>query len=541
MRKTIEKKQRKTKMNIHGKNALQLILVGSVTGVFAGAIVSLFNILSHIGEGFSRGAYAFVRANPAFIPLLILVLGLGALLLGATMQIAPVVRGCGIPQAEGGTRGFLRFRWFRDTTAMFASCLLSTFMGLSIGAEGPSVLIGACVGDGVANCTHRNEMIKRYQITGGACTGLAVAGNAPLTGMIFAFEEAHKRFTPEVFICAFSSVIFGMLTRTVVYSAFGLQITTAFDSFVFYELPLSTYAFVVLSGLACGFLGLAFYKACFAVRKVFKRIQTGNSNRNRAIRVAIAVLLGGLVSLVATGVMGGGHDLIHSLGTSGGSTHAHIDRVFGLSVVLSLCIVLVLKFFITTVNVGSGLPCGIFIPLIAMGACLGAVLNSAWIALGMDEKYADLMIMLCMSAYFATIVKAPLTSIVMICEFTGSFAPLLPVIIAVSIGYAIGDIFRTDGIYEELLEIYERESGYHEQSVREVYTLTVTHGAIAEKREVRDVLWPSGARVTQIQRGEELILPDGDTVLHRGDILTIVCKTPDHAKVKDELVHILGE
>ena len=38
-----------------------------------------------------------------------------------------------------------------------------------------------------------------------------------------------------------------------------------------------------------------------------------------------------------------------------------------------------------------------------------------------------------------------------------------------------------------------------------------------------------------------MILPDGDTVLHRGDILTIVCKTPDHAKVKDELVHILGE
>ena len=503
MRKTIEKKQRKTRMDIHGKNALQLILVGSVTGVFAGAVVSLFCILSHIGEEFSRGAYAFVRANPAFIPLLILSLGLGAFLLGVAMQIAPVIRGCGIPQAEGGTRGFLRFRWFRDTTAMFASCLLSTFLGLSIGAEGPSVLIGACVGDGVANCTHRNEMIKRYQITGGACTGLAVAGNAPLTGMIFAFEEAHKRFTPEVFICAFSSVIFGMLTRTVVYSAFGLQITTAFDSFVFYELPLSTYAFVILSGLACGFLGLAFYKACFAVRKLFKRIKTGNSNRNRAIRVAIAVFLGGLVSLIATGVMGGGHELIHSLGSNGGSTQSHIERVFGLSVVLSLCIVLLLKFFITTVNVGSGLPCGIFIPIIAMGACLGGLLNHAWIALGMDEKYADLMIMLCMSAYFATIVKAPLTSIVMICEFTGSFAPLLPVIIAVSIGYVIGDIFRTDGIYEELLEIYERESGYHEQSVREVYTFTVTHGAIAEKREVRDVLWPSGARVTQIQRGEE--------------------------------------
>ena len=541
MRETIEKKKKKTKVNIHGKNALQLILVGSVTGVFAGAVVSLFNILAHIGEGFSRGAYAFVRENPAFIPLLILALALGAFFIGVFTHISSVVRGCGIPQAEGATRGFVRFKWFRDATATFATCLLSIYLGLSIGAEGPSVLIGACIGDGVASSSHRNEMIKRYQITGGACTGLAVAGNAPLTGMIFAFEEAHKRFTPEVFICAFSSVIFGMLTRTAIYSAFGLDIEVAFGSFAFFELPLTAYAFVVLAGVACGLLGVAFYKTCFLMRRVFKKIKMKNPKFNHAVRIAVAVLLGGAVSFIATGVMGGGHELIHSLGTLGGTHEAHTLRVWGLSLALSLAIILVLKFLITTVNVGSGIPCGIFIPIIATGACLGGLLNEAWMALGMDGKYADLMIMLCMAAYFTTIVKAPLTAIVMICEFTGSFAPLLPVIIAVSIGYIIGDIFRTDGIYEELLEIYERESGFHEQAVREVYTIAVTHGAIAEKREIRDVLWPSGARVTEIKRGDEVILPDGDTVLHKGDILTIVCKTPDHKKVKDELTHILGE
>ncbi len=541
MRKEIAKKQKKTKTSIRGKYALQLILVGAVTGVFAGAVTSLFNILAHIGEAFSRGAYAFVRENPAFIPLLVLALGLGAFFIGVFAEISFVTRGCGIPQAEGATRGFVRFRWFKDATATFASCLLSIFLGLSIGAEGPSVLIGACVGDGVASTTHRNEMIKRYQITGGACTGLAVAGNAPLTGIIFAFEEAHKRFTPEVFICAFSSVIFGMLTRTAIYSAFGLNLEVAFGSYAFFELPLTAYAFVVLSGAVCGLFGVLFYKACFWVRRLFKKIQTKKTKYNHAISIAIAVLLGGIVSFVATGVMGGGHELIHSLGSLGGTGETHMQSVWGLSLVLSLVIILVLKFLITTVNVGAGIPCGIFIPIIATGACLGGLLNSAWTALGMDGKYADLMIMLCMSAYFATIVKAPLTAIVMICEFTGSFAPLLPVVIAVSIGYIIGDIFRLDGIYEELLEIYERESGFHEQAVREVYTFTVTHGAIAEKREIRDVLWPSGARVVEIKRGDEVILPDGDTVLVKGDILTIVCKTPDHQKVKDELTHILGE
>jgi NhaP-type Na+/H+ and K+/H+ antiporter len=158
----------------------------------------------------------------------------------------------------------------------------------------------------------------------------------------------------------------------------------------------------------------------------------------------------------------------------------------------------------------------------------------------MDAKYADMLVMICMAGLFSSIVKAPLTAIVMVCEFTGRFAPLLPVVIAVSIGYFIGDMFRTDGIYEELLEVYEHETGILGKAVKEVYQYTVAAGAIAEKREVRDVLWPFGARVTEIWRGEEHIIPDGDTVLHGGDTLTIVCKTAEHEKVKNELNHILG-
>ena len=159
---------------------------------------------------------------------------------------------------------------------------------------------------------------------------------------------------------------------------------------------------------------------------------------------------------------------------------------------------------------------------------------------GMDSVYCDLMVMICMSAFFTTVVKAPITSIVMICEFTGSFAHLLPVIIAVAIGYIIGELFRTEGIYEELLEQYERETGIHERAVREVFTITLVKGAIADNRQVRDVLWPKTARVKELVRGDETILPDGDTILRSGDVLTIVCKTDNPTKTKDELEHMLG-
>lgn len=237
--------------------------------------------------------------------------------------------------------------------------------------------------------------------------------------------------------------------------------------------------------------------------------------------------------------MGGGHLLIEELGTMGGQREPTTSAVLSTGLVFTLVLVLLLKFLITGVNVGSGLPCGIFVPVLAIGACFGGLLNRLFFAWGMPKEYADLIVMICISALFATIVKAPLTAIVMICELTGNFAPLLPVIIAVSLGYMIGNLFKTDGIYEELLEVYEHETGIRSRAVKEVYSYTVQNGAIAQNREVRDVMWPYGARVTEIKRGEEHILPDGATLLRSGDELTIVCYTAEHEKVKDELKHLL--
>lgn len=536
MQKTINNQ----KGNIY-KNFLELIAVGIVTGIVVGTIVTFFNILVHEGEHISRDIYGYIRANLWFLPLLLLTLTLGGFVLGVLANISSVIRGCGIPQVEGATRGVVRFQWWRDLTAMFAASLLSIFMGLSIGAEGPSVLIGATAGDGVSSLLRRNEMVRKYQITGGACTGLAVASNAPLTGMAFAFEEAFKRFTPEVFICSFSSVIFGVLTRSVIYQMLGREIQSAFHSYVFYDMPMSYYGFVVLAGIVCALLGVLFYKTSFAVRKFFKKITHKDQRIAHILRITFAVLLGGIVSLLAAGVMGGGHELIESLGTLGGILEPSTESVFGLGLVWSLLFILTLKFFITTVNVGSGIPCGIFIPIIAIGACVGGLLNKLFLQIDPAmQPYCDLMVMICMAAFFTTVVRAPITSIIMICEFTGSFAPLLPVIIAVAIGYIIGEMASTEGIYEELLEEYEHETGIHERALREVYTFTLQFGALADKREVKDVLWPGNARVKEIERGEEHILPDGDTVLQAGDVLTIVCKTDEPKKIKEELAHILG-
>ena len=296
----------------------------------------------------------------------------------------------------------------------------------------------------------------------------------------------------------------------------------------------------MLAGIACGLLGVAFYKLAFFMRKLFKKIRVKNNEKlSHVFRVMTAVLIGGALSLLAASNMGGGHRLIESIGTLGGTIDVKATTTFKIGLTWALAIVLLLKMLTTTINIGSGIPCGIFFPIIAIGACLGALLNTLWLHFGLDKAYCDLMVMICMAAFFTTVVKAPITSIVMICEFTGSFAHLLPVIIAVFIGYFIGEMFRTDSIYEELLEQYEKETDIREK-VLKVFTFTLERGALAERRSVREVLWPVGARVKEIERGDERILPNGETVLRYGDVLTVICRTDNPEKVREELEHILG-
>ena len=117
-------------------DGLQLVLVGMLTGAFVGVIVTLYTILASMAEDFSRGYYGFFRDNPAFIPLLFLALGLGAVVVGGFVRFLPCIRGSGIPQTEGAMRGLMRFSWYRALTGMFAASLLCIFLGLSAGSEG---------------------------------------------------------------------------------------------------------------------------------------------------------------------------------------------------------------------------------------------------------------------------------------------------------------------------------------------------------------------------------------------------------------------
>ena len=431
----------------HLAEKFEIVLAGALTGMFAGVAVTLYTLLAKLAEEFSRGYYGFFRTHPAFIPLLFLALFLGAVVIGGTLRFLPLIRGSGIPQTEGEIRGLMRFRWYRALTGMFAASLFTVFMGLSAGAEGPSVMIGGACGSGVSVLLKRGARVRRYAVTGGASAGLAVAFNAPLTGMVFAFEEGQRRFTPEVVLCAVSSVPFAVGVRALLYMAFGLENGAYFSAFSFAGadmLDARFYGYLLLTVTVCALLGVALYHAVFALRRLFSKITFWKG----VGKMLLPFLLAGGAGLLTAYAMGGGHGFISALG---GNASGMVP-LFSSPVWVAVLAAVLLRFFLTAVNMGAGVPCGAFIPMLSIGAGTGALMSFLCGAMGMPAAYADVLVVVGMAAFFTAVVKAPLTGVVMTFELTWDFFFLLPALIGVAVGYLAGELFRTRPVYDRLLE-----------------------------------------------------------------------------------------
>lgn len=518
-------------------NGLNLVLLSVLTGLFAGVVVTFYNMLAHWGEEGSRNLYSLVFEHPAYIPLLFLGLAAGAFVIGTLVKAVPMIRGSGIPQIEGAARGVIRFKWYVTMCSMFAASLACICLGLSAGAEGPSLQLGGCAGDATSAILRRGRMVRRLQIAGGASAGLAVAFNAPITGMVFALEEAFRSFSPQVFICSAISVVTALFTRNAIRPAFGEDVTYAFTGFRFNEFGLASCGWAALAAVVAAMVGVAFYFAVFAVKKLFKRIRFFGGTG----KYLIPFLLAGAFGLITPFAMGGGGQFINKMGTGGTGIIGGIS-VLGAGLLISLAIILAIKFVASVLAMGCGVPCGVFIPMLAIGAGVGGVLSVLFQKAGMPAQYGDYLVIICMAAFFTSVVKAPITGVVMVFELTGQFTNFLPALLGIAIGYLAGIVFRTEPIYEKCLDMYIAEEGLYEGVNKERVTVVVQKDSFADGKTIRSIIWPSdGLVVEKISEDGTHTVPDGLTMLRRGDTIVFEGETRSREALIKYLYDIVGK
>lgn len=454
-------------------------------------------------------------------------------MVGTALYFFPMIKGSGIPQAEAAARGLIHLKWYQALPAMAASSLFCVFLGMQIGVEGPSIFIGGMCGEGASKMFRSSRMENRYQITAGASAAMAVAFNAPLTGIIFALEEAHRKFTPQIFICAFSSVATAVITKQLLFKAMDMVYTGFFTNFVLVTADLNTYGFTALAAVVCALLGAGFYKLARASRKLMLKITALKG----IVRLLIPFLFVGAAGLVTVYAMGSGQDVINKLSTHGGTTDIALQSIFSSPIVVTLLIIIALRVISTCINVGAGVPGGIFVPILAIGASLGALLSKLFVPMGMGKQYCDLMVFICMSVFFATTVKAPLTAIVLVMELNYGFVSLVPVILAVAIGYMVSQALNVPPLYEALMEDLIEEHSHRLKKFN--YNVAVEAGSPADGSALRDVLWPESTYVMSVRRDGKQLVPSADMVLYANDKLVINGNTESLQQLKEYVDEIV--
>ena len=532
------------------KNVIVPVFVyGAFTGLLVGTIVYFFKWVAEFLTEKSGEIYQYAHAHPWIA--VAVVAGAVALAFVAyfLQRWAPETRGGGIPRAEGVLRGLLTFRWLRTGIAVIVNSWISFFVGLPLGSEGPSVLLGTAIGGGTCRLPLSHNSWNRYIMTGGASAGFAVATGAPVTGILFALEETHKRFTPMIFLMAMSSVLFGVTASNLWTLALGhspaplfalkdeagniINLGTIMGPFAMKDIWVPLVLGVVIAILACGYNLFVFL--------IGKAYDTKLKRIPQWARLVIVFVLTAVIGLIAFGnfkgtdALFGGGGLITGLAES----QSKVNSRFTWQVIFVL---LVIRFLTIAFATGSGATGGVFIPMLSIGALIGALLGNAFVAMGMDESLFPTVVMLSMSAFMGATTRAPLTALVFMVECTWSFSNLFYVAITVFISYFLCEIVKVEPLYDVLLErmIHKQNETKKHQILRLTYV--VQEGAFAVGKAVRDILWPSNTKVSEIVAADNVkrMDDDGEKKIHVGDTLTIITQTFDEAATRLELDEILG-
>ncbi len=340
----------------------------------------------------------------------------------------PGSQGSGIPQAiaarhmkDAAARGSLLS--LRLTFGKIFLTLFGMACGASIGREGPTVQVGAAIL--VQSGKIGRMMGERGLILAGAAAGVAAAFNTPLAGIVFAIEEMGRAFEQRnAGLVLIAVILAGLASLGLVgnYSYFGST-----SSMLIVTID---WVGVVICGVAGGCAGALFAKLVLRGSGLLNR-WVSQAPRQRAL------LLAGCCGLIVA-VCG----LLSHGATYGTSYEAARGAVEGGHIVWDFA---PLKFAATLASTLSGIPGGFFAPTLSIGAGLGSIVADL-----LHVHAPGAIVLLGMTAYFAGVVQAPITSAVIIGEMSNATGMRLPLLLAALIGYGVSKFFQRESLYHAM-------------------------------------------------------------------------------------------
>lgn len=473
---------------------------GLIIGVLVGVIVSTFRLLIEYELKLVTVVYRLMHQNAWLLVPWVAGSVIIALFLGWLVKRNPAIKGSGIPQIEGQLSGDYEESWWPVLWQKFVGGVLAIGSGLFLGREGPSIQLGAAVGQGFAEVRHDEPLARRICIATGSAAGLSAAFNAPIASTMFVLEEVYHNFSPLVWLSAFVSAL---TSNFVSLNFFGLTPVLHVDYSE--SLPLAQYGQLIGLGVILGILGRIYQENLLHMDSIYGWLKKIPSEYYPVFPFIIVIFIGWWWPET----LGGGNSLIVSFN--------HVNPSIWIFVGL-----LLLRFVFSMISYGSGLPGGIFLPILTLGAVIGGLYASIMVSLGlMPGKFVINFIIYAMAGYFAGIGKAPFTAILLITEMVGSLEHLMPLAVVSLVAYVVVDMLNGSPIYASLLDKLLKRDRHLINSTQDVIQTTVFAGSMLDGTQVRDFNWPESCLLYSIQRGERQIIPHGDTEIKAGDTILV--------------------
>lgn len=403
------------------------LLIGLGTGLcaaaFAGALhyaeYFTFQVLLPMGaENGGPGNFSILQKVLLFcLPIF------GGLLVGLIIQyVSPDSAGAGTDsmiqayhEREGRVDGKTPF--FKSLAT-----ILTLSSGGSAGREGPTALIGAGLGSVLAKWLHAGARARRSLMLAGTAGGLGAIFSAPFGGAMTAVEVIYKEDLEgdSLIPCVISSV-----SAYLVFSAITGQGTIFQVAGVRFADYRELFFYLILAGL-CFVFGMLFIRVYHSIGDYFEGLAIPTFLKPAIGGAFVGALL--LILPEAAGQEGFGflHKMLHV-----GDAVAHSPgalKAAGFFFVIAIAKILATSFTVRTG--GSG---GIFGPSLFIGAMLGGAVGTVAAALvpGVPISVPSFMLV-GMGAFFAGVARAPIASMIMLTDMTGSYA-LLPPLMVVTI------------------------------------------------------------------------------------------------------------
>jgi len=483
---------------------------GALVGACAAVTAIAYRFTLSYAEEVRRTIFSLAD-SPLKIAGMFVLFALIGVAVGRVTQGEPLIKGSGIPQVEGQLLGFFSPQWLPVLVKKFICGAACIVCGLSLGREGPSIQLGAMTAQGMCDLTGRSRVERKYLIVCGACAGLAAAFNAPLAGVMFGLEEVHKNFSSRAMLPAMVAAISADVISKLM---FGVWSTLSINPVGL--LPIKFYFLYILIGALTGLFGAFYNRTLLFVQGLYAKLPVP-----LWARIVIPFICAGIIGFQLPEILGGGHSIIEELA----SYHYALDF---------MAVLLVGKFLFSMICFCSGAPGGIFFPLLVLGALSGAIFaESASILIGLPQQYVINFMLMGMAGMFAGIVRAPLTGIILVVEMSGSLTQLIGLSIVSCVSWLVADLTHSRPIYESLLDNMTPDSVDNsfagEQNIIDV---VVSYSSRLSGRPVKEIEWPSGCLIVCVNRGNEQIVPRGETVLEPGDVLNIACPVGDEGLVR---------